>query len=171
MTKKCLVVTCFPAIAALLIAGCSDGTAAVDEVPLGTRLEAGLAAALESQVSPVCADGTSPDEILAVNLRVCLTCVNVGWLVRRRIEDIGRGRVALAAPAQEVDAVCNYLKREKAVVPVIPIKLVPDLADYPESEEIFAFQLRSKGGPRFLASAGYAYLLNRRISEMEGVGE
>lgn len=58
--------------------------------------------------------------VLAVTALLCLRCKHVGLLVRALRADSSTGLV-VAVPATDRAPVIDYLQREKAVVPVVPL--------------------------------------------------
>lgn len=74
----------------------------------------------------LCADLAVPTPIryvLTLTARQCLSCDNVGYAVRtlrqRALADTGA--MVIVAPASDVFDVCQYLKRERVAVPVVPL--------------------------------------------------
>ena len=62
---------------------------------------------------------------------------------------------------------CTYLRREKAVVPVIPVVIDERLLDYPNSQKVYAFRVGPDAGPQFWASSAQGMTLNQLLAVAE----
>lgn len=96
----------------------------------------------------------SPDWVVVVTADQCMSCLEIGSLLRnlRRDASAEGKRLMVAAPVRDVDAVCSFLRREKVVVPVValPSRVGRSLSD---ARRVVYFETGSASGPARVESA------------------
>ena len=123
---------------------------------LETRLEAALTKTFEDGVAPACGADvahTAVSEVVVVNERICLGCREVGWFLRRRARVVSRDRLVVVAPAEEISTVCDYLRREKVLLAVLPLKTGEDPGDLPSADALAVYRIDSLGLAHYRATA------------------
>jgi len=122
-------------MAATLLSGCRGST-------IGDKGATRLLAESSNKSGRVDACGRAypeqaPSEVLTATAEACLSCRDVGWLLRNRVKELAQDRkvIAVATLKRDTASVCAYVEQERVSVPVF---ITEDLNDFLGDEKSIA---------------------------------
>lgn len=112
-----------------LASGCSERSASAAGNKTGSTASTASAIALaitEGRASTACLGASSdqsPESVVALTAKQCLSCIDVGSLLRQAQRDAKRDQkdLRVAVASDEAEEVCAFMQREKVRLPVLAI--------------------------------------------------
>jgi hypothetical protein len=155
-------------------AGGSDNPRARTEPPIG---DLAVEAARATGVGDACGrvrppEGSRPRRVLATGAGACYGCESVGFVARQLSRDAlaEGGHLLVLSPAQDVDAVCEYLRAERVHAPVAAVQTTSLTREMQEAVTVIELDSTGHNGRAVHGSTVREFLRRRQSLSSAGEG-